>query len=49
MKELDFDSYLAQEMIDLDEACDCCKAILDSLEYSYKRKKKVVDNKSKRD
>lgn len=49
MKELDFDSYLAQEMIDLDDACDCCEAILDSLEYFYERKKKVVDNKSKRD
>lgn len=51
MKELDFDSYLAQEMIDLDDACACCEAILDSLEYSYNKEKKVTDNsnKSKRD
>lgn len=49
MEELDFDSYLAQEMIDLDDACACCEAILDSLEYSYEKMKKAVDNKSKRD
>ena len=49
MEELDFDSYLAQEMIDLDDACACCEAILDSLEYSYEKKKKKVDKETKKD
>lgn len=49
MKELDFDSFLARDMISLDEACSCCEAILDGLEYSYKRKKKKVDKETKKD
>lgn len=30
---MDFDSFLAQDMLDLDAACACCGCLLESMEY----------------
>lgn len=32
--EMDFDSFLAQDMIDLEDACDCCSCLLEGMEYA---------------
>lgn len=41
-KEWDFDSFLMSdfEEFSLDEACECCSSILDSLEYNSNDKDK---------
>lgn len=31
--EMDFDSFLAQDMLDLDDASDCCGCLLEGMEY----------------
>ena len=33
MDEMDFDSFLAGDMLSLDDACDCCDALLEGMEY----------------
>ena len=30
---MNFDSFLAQDMLSLDDACDCCSCLLESMEY----------------
>ena len=33
MDKMDFDSFLAKYMLPIDDACDCCKTLLESMEY----------------
>ena len=41
-KDWDFDSFLMSDFggLSLDDACECCNSILDSLEYNSGRKNK---------
>lgn len=46
-KEIDFDSFLAQDMPDLDDACECCKCILEGMEYVDEWEGKQIRRRSK--
>ena len=45
MDEMDFDSFLAGDMLSLGDACDCCDALLEGMEYTDKLKSKEHRNK----
>ena len=44
-KEWDFDSFLMGDFegLSLDDACECCSSILDSLEYNSDNKNKFKE------